>query len=295
MPCGLTILFFVTALVGGAPEAGHATSDSLWRTVAQAELIVVGRLTVPARPKAGDETSANHGYEAIRVDVSRTAKGTPQRSISVWWYAGGTESAATAAHLKAFNGKDGILFLEQDETKTYFVDEVGTALARADPEFLARVDREVNAQREALRHVEKLFPRPDDGMFVKVKRLVDATVEKDTQAAALRDLAALDQNAVPAIIALMDDPRKLAERKMALRNRALDRFEEFRRYRPETVTDAMAAILNHITGEDFGSIYNGGSERERRHAVNGWRIYLSHLKHGINVPKSCQVQLDFLG
>ncbi len=39
------------------------------------------------------------------------------------------------------------------------------------------------------------------------------------------------------------------------------------------MVDALAAVLNQITGRNFGFIYNGASEEERRSAVDGWRHY----------------------
>jgi hypothetical protein len=76
----------------------------------------------------------------------------------------------------------------------------------------------------------------------------------------------------------MDDRRPLAEKAISLRNPP-GHWEGIRQYSPENVTDAMTAILNQVTGEDFGITCNGGTERERREAVNGWRIYLHHLKN----------------
>jgi len=38
--------------------------------------------------------------------------------------------------------------------------------------------------------------------------------------------------------------------------------------------------LNQITGENFGNICNGGTDRETQGAVKGWRIYLHYLKKG---------------
>ena len=41
------------------------------------------------------------------------------------------------------------------------------------------------------------------------------------------------------------------------------------------VVDALAAILNQITGQDFGFIYNGATDAERTKAIQGWRDWLS--------------------
>ncbi len=84
---------------------------------------------------------------------------------------------------------------------------------------------------------------------------------------------ALGDSAVPAIVAQMDDRRRLLDQQITLKNTAGDAFEPQRFYGPEQVVDALDAILNQITGESFGSIENGGSNRERTSAVAGWRVY----------------------
>jgi hypothetical protein len=47
-----------------------------------------------------------------------------------------------------------------------------------------------------------------------------------------------------------------------------------RHYGPEKVVDALAAILNQITGQDFGFIYNGATDSERTETIQGWRDFL---------------------
>jgi hypothetical protein len=79
------------------------------------------------------------------------------------------------------------------------------------------------------------------------------------------------------IIARMDDRRSLPDPRISLRNKSPDAWEGIRFYGPEKVVDALAAILNQITGRDFGFIYNGdeATEAERTKAVSGWRHWLS--------------------
>jgi hypothetical protein len=61
---------------------------------------------------------------------------------------------------------------------------------------------------------------------------------------------------------------------ISLENESPDAFEGLRHYGPEKVVDALAAILNQITGQDFGFIYNGATEAQRTQAVQGWRNFL---------------------
>jgi hypothetical protein len=91
-------------------------------------------------------------------------------------------------------------------------------------------------------------------------------------------LVALGPGAVPAIIEQMDDDRALPNPAISLVNHAPDAFETVRQYAPKVVVDALAAVLNQLTGENFGFIYNGATAAERDASVRGWRLYLEHLR-----------------
>jgi hypothetical protein len=64
---------------------------------------------------------------------------------------------------------------------------------------------------------------------------------------------------------------------ISLVNHTPNAFEAMRHYGPEQVVDGLDAVLNQITGESFGSIANGGSDRQRAASVAGWRIYAADL------------------
>lgn len=111
-----------------------------------------------------------------------------------------------------------------------------------------------------------------------VERQVAISIEKmldgNTEQAAFRDLEALGCPGVPAIIRHMDDWRNLPNHTITLKNKSPKAFEATRHYTPAKVVDALAAILNQITGQSFGFIYNGGTDSERAGAVRGWREFL---------------------
>jgi hypothetical protein len=70
--------------------------------------------------------------------------------------------------------------------------------------------------------------------------------------------------------------QELQIRHIQLENKFPGAFEGTRHHNPERAVDALAAILNQITGESFGDIDNGGSDRERQATVAGWRIFLDY-------------------
>jgi hypothetical protein len=116
---------------------------------------------------------------------------------------------------------------------------------------------------------------PRETIDVRVKQLIEKTQHEATEADAFRELEALRCQAVPAIIKNMDDRRLLPKRYIALENKSPQAFESIRQYGPERVVDALAAILNQVTGQHFGFIYNGASDVERAKTVAGWREYLA--------------------
>lgn len=94
------------------------------------------------------------------------------------------------------------------------------------------------------------------------------------QARLLKELQTLGIEAVPFIVKYMDDRRLLQFEYLALENRAVNRFEAMRQYSPRLVVDAIAAVLNQVTGENFGFIYNGGEDIARSEVVRGWKDYV---------------------
>ena len=81
----------------------------------------------------------------------------------------------------------------------------------------------------------------------------------------------------------MDDRRGLPDPRISLRNKSPQAFEGLRHYGPQEVVDALAAILNQITGQDFGFIYNGATDEERTKTVQRWRAFL----HNTPTAKLC--------
>lgn len=108
----------------------------------------------------------------------------------------------------------------------------------------------------------------------RVSVLIGKMLNSSTEQRAFADLEALGCPAVPAIIKRMDDRRNLPDHRISLKNKSPQSFEGLRHYGPEKVVDALAAILNQITGQDFGFIYNGATEAERTKTVREWRDFL---------------------
>jgi hypothetical protein len=108
----------------------------------------------------------------------------------------------------------------------------------------------------------------------RVSALIESMLKPDTEEKAFSDLEALGCAAVPATIQRMDERRTLPDRRISLVNKSPKAFEGIRHYGPTQVVDALAAILNQVTGKDFGFIYNGATDEERTKTIQGWRKFL---------------------
>jgi hypothetical protein len=280
-----SLVWFLGLVLVAGRAAGETPPDvkpqDIWRLVAGSHAIVIGTLHVPIGSVRTGLASNHHGCVGIDVACERNLKGTTRQSIRVYWSTRPGKHWPTPERVMAMDGKRAILFLigfGEAETKSfYFAGDTPRALSDPEARLVEQVECEVAAQRDLLGRFDRLFPPEKEPLYSKVKGLIDATTRKETQMAAFRELEALGPRGVPAIIMLMDDRRKLAIEEISLENPP-GHWEGSRLYGPKTVVDAMEAILNQITGESFAAIENGGTEKQRRKAVHGWRIYLYHLK-----------------
>jgi hypothetical protein len=108
----------------------------------------------------------------------------------------------------------------------------------------------------------------------QVVNLINKATIADSQAVAFEKLESLGCEAVPFIIKNMEDYRKIHIHNLELKNKAPDAFEGIRHYNPELMVDALAAILNQITGKYFENIYNGEANKQRKSEIAQWRSYL---------------------
>ena len=121
----------------------------------------------------------------------------------------------------------------------------------------------------------------------RVATLIEKMLKSDTEQKATSDLEALGCEAVPSVIQRMDDRRSLPYPGISFRNKSPKAFEEIRHYAPRQVVDALAAILNQVTGQDFGFIFNGATDEERTRTIQGWRKFLESTP----APDLCKASL----
>lgn len=106
---------------------------------------------------------------------------------------------------------------------------------------------------------------------IRISKLVDQTTKsKRLERKAFKEIESFGRQATPYIIGHLGDIRPLAERSISFANKSPAAFEGMRQYTPATVHDALAAILNQVTGESFVFVYNGATLPQRKENRKKW-------------------------
>ncbi len=127
--------------------------------------------------------------------------------------------------------------------------------------------------------------RADEPIGVRVSRLVESTTRSShSQRSAIEELERMGEPAVPYIVSHLSDMRPIAARHVTFDNNSPQSFEAYRHYSPETVHDALSALLNQITGERFEFVSNGAMSVQRQENMREWvrwcrQAYPDQAKH----------------
>jgi hypothetical protein len=252
-----------------------------WRLVAQSDLIVQGQIKVSLPSLRASLDSKNYRYETLSLLVQDTLKGQARtKTLQVKFYTKADTYSPSPKQIMALNGKQALAFLIQVDDSSvkalYFAGNTPYALQLHSASAAASIHREVVNQERIGRHFTNSPAAKPDSLHARVKALITAMLDARTETRAFEQLEAVGTAAVPSIIRLMDDRRPLPVQQISLINKSPQAFEAIRHYGPKVVEDALAAILEQITDESFGTIVNGGSGRERMRTVHGWRVYLHY-------------------
>ncbi len=284
MKC-IGLLLVMTSLSLGATQGVTAqhrptprscpADPALSKLVAASDDVVVGTMIFAADELGRQAALPSPNYIDIAVTIDRAVKGTMSGQAVIRFYAKDAIYKPGNAAMAALAGKPALFFLQQvdgAERGLYFAGNTPRALQPASSDNIALAEAEASRQSGILNGWR---PDPNLPHYREVQEIIAhlGHVRGRAQQALFDRVIALGDSAVPAIVAQMDDRRRLLDQQITLKNTAGDAFEPQRFYGPEQVVDALDAILNQITGESFGSIENGGSNRERTSAVAGWRVY----------------------
>ena len=274
------LVFFLVCFPKGL-MAQSVNNYPLWQLVAQSDLIIIGVPYVPTdQIEEGLQERASH-YITFEVSVKEVLKGERKKdSLEIIYWPVEEIYRPSPLLLRELSEKDSIFFLDEiddeDSKSLNFAGHTPNALQPFDREVVSRLQEEVAYQQTVLKNFETEIKTSELAHYEQVKRLIQDLTIGRKQLDNFNTLEQLGEEAVPAIIYLMDDFRKLPIKRISLENPP-GFFELQRHYSPERVVDALAAILNQITGTGFGTmIYNGASNKERQRTIDGWRIYLHY-------------------
>jgi len=280
------------ALLGSEPiatadAAAPARDRGCWRMVAASDIVVAGRLRVPAEEFRRARDDAKWPAVDLSIDVRWVIKGDVGAGpLTVRYVPHDYPHGVPPDVASRLDGKDVVAFLVIDasgsgsERQQYFTWQSRTsecaALMELDEQRLTAIRNEFMAQ-QAMVSDPQLGSRDATGpQYGEVKALIGRLLKRRSQDDAIRALLSLRQSAIPSIVLLMDDRRKLPQRHMAVKGDP-DSFEGLSLYQPETVLDALDVVLHVLSGgEAFGNVKNGATEPVRRRVLSGWRVYLDH-------------------
>jgi len=250
-------------------------NENYWKNIAGARQIFV----VNNSELQTNNIKMNEYYE-YDIHINKTLKGASERNIRFKVFM----KEENSNYIKSLD-KSGevILFLVNvydgygynNYLADYYIEK---AIIKHTKETEEIIINEIRLQDSIIK--DKLYENfpIDKKLYSKVKHYINNTTNILFEHNSFEKLEEMGDIAVPYIILLLDNFKKLPIKSISLRNKNENAFEGYRHYGPELVIDALTAILNQITGEDFGSIYNGEvTQEERILALNGWRIYLYKL------------------
>jgi hypothetical protein len=236
--------------------------------------------------KSGVQNRNYNTYIEINIPVIQTLKGEIKNTVILRLYL--YENYFN--HISSLpDNIDVILFLKRhfnpwgpqygNEFNYYIADNIKDSIIIYDNDYFNYLTNEITFQNRII--TEKLYEQFEINTRIngRVRNLVRRITNRSSQVNCFIELENNGNNGVPYIILCLYDFRELPIKNISLRNYSPNAFEGVRHYGPYLVVDALAAILNQITGESFGFIYNGDdtTDEERKEAINGWYIYLYYL------------------
>ncbi len=280
------ILCLVAGLLVSAPDAAFSTDAScppdlhLAKLVAGSDFILTGRMQIDRQQFIAEAGKPSPNWIEIPAKIDHLMKGENLTEPLIRFDPKHRPYKPSNDAVLGLSGLPTIMFLTQvDEGPRglYFAGYTPDALRPATEQSIGEIKAEILRQVDILRlwRADTTLPH-----FEEVRALIAhlGHVSGAEQQRVFDQLEALGYPAVPAIIAQMDNRQPLLTHSISLVNHAKNAFEGMRHYGPDQVVDALDAILNQITGESFGSIQNGGSDREREASVAGWRVYAATLR-----------------
>ncbi|MDR2717889.1 MAG: hypothetical protein LBB89_07495 [Treponema sp.] len=271
----LLFIFCITPHIGSQNNSFVLQNENYWKNIAEAGQILI----INTSELSVQNIKLNEYYE-YDIQIMNTLKGAERERIQFNVFMkeenydyimslAGTEKVIVFL----INTYDGYGY--NNYLANYFIKD---AIIKYTDETERIIVNEIYLQDDIINN--KLYENfnIDKRLYARVNRYINNTTNILFEHGSFKQLEKTGEKGVPYIILLMNNFKTLPVKSIRLENKSKYAFEAYRHYSPELVIDALTAILNQITGEDFGSIYNGeAAQEERILALNGWRIYLYKL------------------
>jgi hypothetical protein len=216
-------------------------------------------------------------WQFLDMRISRLLKGRNRaQQARVYVFPGDAEE--DLARRVAGRGAPVVAFLLRDDAqvaRTFLTDasQEAPSLVLADRETVQAMRCEVREQEQIARNLGWARAFRATASYARVGQGTRLLGSGETCGSAVDDLLAMGRSAVPPMILMMNDRTRFGCGSLTLPNPP-GMIERDRHYAPKQVVDAVAALLNHQTGENLGGIHNGGTEAARGRTVAAWRVYL---------------------
>ena len=267
-------LVLLVIMLGSAK--GAEKNNPLWLLVAQSPIISKGALRVPISAIEELRASGKRDYVNLEIGNAEFLKGSAPKTFAIQWFSEVRDYAPDLPLLKQLNGREVVVFtLRGGPTGRgiYLAGHTPEALAPSSEVLIRNIQTEIERQKQLLAQFPKGIDEIPKSRIESVRRLIENMTLKGRAEAAFEEMLRLGQDIVPATIMLMDDRRAVTAEWLQIPN-APGHWEAYALYKPEKVVDALDGILGKITGQQFVNIVNGGTDEDRRDAVDGWRVYL---------------------
>jgi hypothetical protein len=255
-----------------------------WRSVARSHFIVVGRTHVPTEEVAR-ACRAGGGMVEFVVEVEDVLKGhVPSNRLVVGEYVLSVKDDSLKWVMEADGSRAVWCLVELDagyRTGLWLLDDRPVPSVQiASEDLLEEVRSEVKRQKTILATFDANRGDPNLGPRAEVKAIIDRLIRRDTARQALEDLHSLGSDAVPVLIDLVDDDRRLPFCDVELTwKELLPPDEGIHHTRFERVVDVVDFILQMKTKVNIStSLSPWRNEIGRRETINAWRIYLHHMQ-----------------
>ncbi len=244
--------------------------------ISLSEFILEGTIISPTDLIAKNLASKKHEYAISSLVHVQSLKGNvSNEKMFIKHFTREAPYGVCIKNLLKTNKEKVIVFLvKPDEFKEqffYFAGHSPNSLSKYQESKSKYIKNVVNEQAKSLKEFNSKFSYlKKDMLYKRVKKLIEKSLKRKYQQSSFDEITKLGKPAIPYIILLMDDYRSLPNRTTMSPN--------FLHYGPEVVADELSTILSFLTNKNLGSIYNGGSARERKNTINAWRVYLTSVE-----------------